>query len=275
LESNEFVDKLTSSYDKENLPNGVYVFQINVKNPEMLQQSKSLISKLNKMSSLKTYFSNPDFSYSSNYINYEGPSDITSKLMEKFVAINPEYKEFTSNLKEFMKGDLSQLVVKNVTSTMHVINFNSDQLNVLDYYLQKNYENLASTTANKFAILLLFNVNQIRSLGEANQILGENTQMLMNQLANSRNLQDGTVTDTDTEAAPTNNDTPANTATADSEDEETETGTPINITPNGLSGILISFGAVAVLLVALSCLTGIQTPIYFVKQPLNIGREQL
>ena len=59
-------------------------------------------------------------------------------------------------------------------------------------------------------------------------------------------------------------------AVADQEDNEA-----INITPAGLSGILVSLSLVGVLVIALSLLTSIQTPAFFVTKPLNFGREQL
>ena len=70
----------------------------------------------------------------------------------------------------------------------------------------------------------------------------------------------------------------ASTATADTEVEEgvdQEDNEAINITPSGLSGILISLSLVGVLVIALSLLTSIQTPAFFVTKPLNFGREQL
>jgi len=260
LESNEFVDRLAVDYDQaDNLPKTVFVFEVMVDDQEVLQKSKLLISELNNMQSIRENFNNPDYAYASNYINYEEANDITSRLYDKLVEVKPDYQEFAFNLKDFLSLTPEEITGKATDNLIHRVTLNIRDLKFLDLYLQNNLNKIEEDTSNKYLICILFNFKQARSLQQSVLSAHKTYKFVPKILAQT----------SDTEGANVNE-------AADNENTNGGYGaTGIHVTPDGLSGILISLFILFVILVGVSNLMSIQTPIFFARSLLNIGKEQI
>jgi hypothetical protein len=256
MQPEELVGKLTASYDDiEHVPKRVLLFEINVQNSDDIDNVKLLTNRLSTLASLKKYFNDADYSYSSSYINYHGAGEIAPQLYTSFAAEYPEYKETKSSFKDFLSIE-GKIVEQANNYVMNTVTVNYNELNYLDYYLSENMENLVKATSNSYLVCILFKLPEFKSVDE--QIL-----INVHPSHKERLLQE----------------TPA-AAAAETEEEEGENGaaaagTPINITPNGLSGILVALLLTFVLIIAVTNLNSIQTPANFVKNPLVLGREQI
>jgi len=276
LESSEFVDRLAVDYDQvDNLPKTVFVFEVMVDDQEALQQSKLLISKLNNMQSIRENFNNPDYAYASNYINYEEANDITSRLYDKLVEVKPDYQEFAFNLKDFLSLTPEEITGKATDNLIHRVTLNLRDLNFLDLYLQNNLNKIEEDTSNKYLICILFNFKQARSLQQSVLTPKKNYKFAPKILAQTGDTEAANANEGATATANANEGANENEA-EDNENANSGYGTAgIHVTPNGLSGILVSLFILLVILVGVSNLMSIQTPIFFARSLLNIGKEQI
>jgi len=230
----------------ENLPNNVFVFNINLHDKKYLQNPSLLLKEIARFPSLHKYFQASHNTFSSVYVKDALTKSFNAEVLKTIQQKG--FQLFQLPLRSFSFERVKNLKQATNQSVLCVAEVSMRDLANLDHIFHNSFSSFGISSRNNFLVVLKF------------------TDVSDNVAADLLNLS-GRVLEGEETPAPENPETPApTTPKATSE---------IGISPAGFSGFITAILLAIALYTCNQFLNEIRTPTRFSKEPLVIGKEQL